>query len=101
MSSAKIATVRARVSSQLKAESEQVLSQLGMNVSDAIRIFLTQVALRKEFPVELKIPNMQTLEAMKEAPEAQSYQSASALFIEAMEDEVKEDHVTDKSDQDL
>lgn len=35
--------VRARVSSELKHDSELVLAKLGMSVSDAIRIFLTQV----------------------------------------------------------
>ncbi|WP_220487471.1 type II toxin-antitoxin system RelB/DinJ family antitoxin [Pseudoalteromonas sp. SG45-2] len=49
-------TVRARVSSELKIESENVLSALGMSHSDAIRILLTQVSLRKEFPVELTCP---------------------------------------------
>tara|TARA_R110000772_G_scaffold220774_5_gene331201 strand:+ start:3397 stop:3978 length:582 start_codon:yes stop_codon:yes gene_type:complete len=54
---AKSETVRARVSSELKIESENVLSALGMSHSDAIRILLTQVSLRKEFPVELICPN--------------------------------------------
>ncbi|TVO30543.1 type II toxin-antitoxin system antitoxin, RelB/DinJ family, partial [Vibrio algivorus] len=32
--------VRARVSSELKHDSEEILNQMGMSMSDAIRIFL-------------------------------------------------------------
>ena len=53
--------VRARVDSQLKNSAEAVLSEIGMSMGEAIRLFLTQVSLRHEFPVELKIPNKTTL----------------------------------------
>ncbi len=74
--------VRARISSQLKHDSEQVLQQLGMNVSDAIRIFLTQVSLRGEFPIELKNPNHTTLQAFDESVSDETYATADDLFAE-------------------
>jgi DNA-damage-inducible protein J len=72
--------VRARVSSELKHDSEIVLAQLGMSMSDAIRIFLSQVKLRNEFPVELKIPNSETLKAMNEPLCEEVYDSSDDLF---------------------
>lgn len=72
--------VRARVSSELKHDSELVLAKLGMSVSDAIRIFLTQVSLRNEFPIELKVPNETTLKAMSEPLDCTVYETSDALF---------------------
>ncbi|MBL4910941.1 MAG: type II toxin-antitoxin system RelB/DinJ family antitoxin [Alteromonadaceae bacterium] len=81
--------VRARVSSQLKNDSEQVLQKLGMNVSDAIRIFLTQVSLRNEFPIELKVPNKITLNAFAEEITDDVYETADDLFAEVIESDTK------------
>ncbi|WP_226960721.1 type II toxin-antitoxin system RelB/DinJ family antitoxin [Thalassotalea sp. LPB0316] len=72
--------VRARVSSELKHESEAILSELGMSMSDAIRIFLSQVKLRHEFPVELKVPNQDTLKAMEAPVTEDVYDSTDDLF---------------------
>ncbi len=66
---AKAEIVRARISPEIKFSAEQVLNSLGMSMSDAIRIFLNQVATRQEFPLELKVPNADTLAAMAEANE--------------------------------
>ncbi len=76
--------VRARVSSELKHDSEEILSELGMSMSDAIRIFLSQVKLRHEFPVELKVPNQNTLQAMHEAVTEDVYDSADDLFNDVL-----------------
>jgi len=48
--------VRARIEPDIKAKSEAVLAEIGMSQSDAIRLFLTQIAIREEFPIELKSP---------------------------------------------
>ena len=63
--------VRARVSSELKHESE-------------IRIFLSQVKLRNEFPIELKRPNNETLKAMQEPVTEDEYDSANDLFSDIL-----------------
>ena len=78
--------VRARVSSELKHDSELVLAKLGMSVSDAIRIFLTQVSLRNAFPIELKVPNETTLKAMFEPLDASVYETSDALFNDILGD---------------
>ena len=53
--------VRARIEPEIKERAEAVLEKLGMSTADAIRIFLTQVALRQAFPVELTLPEQERL----------------------------------------
>ena len=52
----KEAVVRARVDSRLKAEAEAVLDSLGINTTEAIRMFLSQVRLRRGLPFAVEIP---------------------------------------------
>lgn len=76
--------VRARVSSQLKHNAEEVLAEIGMSMGEAIRLFLTQVSLRHEFPVELKVPNKTTLNAMSDQPTDDIYHNIDDLFDEVV-----------------
>ncbi len=78
--------VRARVSSELKDSAGQVLDSLGMSMTEAIRLFLTQVSLRQEFPIELKIPNKTTLAAMSDEVTEETYSSVDELFNEVLSD---------------
>ena len=87
--SLKSEVVRARVSSDLKMHADEVLETLGMNMSDAIRIFLTQISLRNEFPMELRVPNKVTLEAMAAEVTDDIYESADDLFEEVLGVKVK------------
>lgn len=59
--------VQARVNGEIKAEAAAVLADMGLTVSDAVRILLTKVAREKSMPLELFIPNETTLEAMEDA----------------------------------
>jgi DNA-damage-inducible protein J len=61
------AVVRARIDERLKDEATAVLSELGLTVSDLVRITLTRVARDKALPFELKRPNAETLAAMEES----------------------------------
>ena len=63
---AKTEMIRARVDAKLKAKAEGVLNKLGLNASDAIRIFYKQVALRKGLPFDVKLPNATTRRAMRD-----------------------------------
>jgi DNA-damage-inducible protein J len=53
----------------VKAQAVEALSDMGFSLSDAVRVFLTRVALEKQFPFILKSPNVETIAAMKEADE--------------------------------
>lgn len=53
----KDAVVRARIDAGLKQDAEDVLDSLGMSTTEAIRIFLTQVKLRKALPFVISLPS--------------------------------------------
>jgi DNA-damage-inducible protein J len=65
----KTETIRARVDAKLKAQAERVLERLGLNPSDAIRVFYKQIVLRKGLPFDVRIPNAVTRRALKDAEE--------------------------------
>lgn len=59
--------VRSRVEPALKERATDVLAQCGLTLSDGIRLFLNQVVAQRGLPFEVKIPNAETIAAMKEA----------------------------------
>ncbi|HLR32624.1 MAG TPA: type II toxin-antitoxin system RelB/DinJ family antitoxin [Fodinibius sp.] len=65
--SAKSATVRARLEPKLKKETELIFEELGINTTEAIRIFFKQVKLQRGLPFEMKIPNEITEDAILDA----------------------------------
>ncbi|HLR91314.1 MAG TPA: type II toxin-antitoxin system RelB/DinJ family antitoxin [Balneolaceae bacterium] len=81
--SAKSATVRARLEPGLKKEAEQILDELGINTTEAIRIFFKQVKLHKGLPFDLKIPNdvtHQTIQDANSRKDLKEFESADDLF---------------------
>jgi addiction module RelB/DinJ family antitoxin len=54
--SMKDAIVRARVEPRLKKEAEDVFECLGISTTEAIRMFLTQVKMRRGLPFAVEIP---------------------------------------------
>ena len=57
-----------RIDSKVKEQAASLFSELGMDISSAVNIFLRQCILRGglPFPVELPKYNQETLEAMAE-----------------------------------
>jgi len=51
------ANVFARVEPELKEDSESILSQLGIPMSNAIGLFLRQVVIHRGLPFDLKLPD--------------------------------------------
>ncbi|MCX5818167.1 MAG: type II toxin-antitoxin system RelB/DinJ family antitoxin [Proteobacteria bacterium] len=62
---AKTAMIRARTNPELKAEVEDIFEKLGLNTTQAINLFFSQVCLYKGLPFEVKIPNKTTLRTFK------------------------------------
>lgn len=56
-----------RVDDETKAQATQALAEMGLSVSDAVRLFLRRVVTDQAFPIELKVPNTKTRAAMAEA----------------------------------
>ena len=46
--------IHTRIDENLKREAELVFSALGINTADAIRMFLTQVTLKRGIPFDVK-----------------------------------------------
>jgi DNA-damage-inducible protein J len=66
---AKTEMIRARVEPDLKHDAEAVFSTLGMSPTEAITLFYKQVTLQHGLPFEIRIPNAETLEAMRQVRE--------------------------------
>jgi DNA-damage-inducible protein J len=58
------AFVRARVDEKIKEEAAAVLADMGLTVSDVVRIVLTRVAKEKALPFEMRAPNKLTAETL-------------------------------------
>jgi addiction module RelB/DinJ family antitoxin len=52
----KISVIQTRVDPKLREKADSILNRLGLSTSDAIRIFLEQVALRRGIPFEVTLP---------------------------------------------
>ena len=79
----KTAMIRARMEPDLKIEAEQVLAQVGLTPTEAIRLFYRQVSLLGGLPFEVRIPNADTKAAIIEARSGKglkSYKSAADLM---------------------
>lgn len=60
------AEVRSRVTPELKEQATSILADCGLNLSDAYRLFLKQVVRHGGLPFEVKVPNAETIKAMRE-----------------------------------
>ena len=58
--------VRARIEPTLKTEAEDVLSELGITPTQAIKMLYKRIARDQEWPLELKIPNKETAAVFEE-----------------------------------
>jgi DNA-damage-inducible protein J len=80
---ARTGMIRARVAPELKAEAESILARIGLSSSDAIRMFYSQVAMRKGLPFEARIPNAVTRKALRDAEAGRNmtdYASVDEMF---------------------
>jgi DNA-damage-inducible protein J len=76
--------VRARIDGRVKEKAAKVLADMGLSVSDAIRLLLVRVAAEKALPFELKVPNADTRAAMEELEQGSgaSFDSVAELMAE-------------------
>ena len=87
--------INVRVDSDLKSQAEDLFSDLGLNMSTAINIFLKSAVSHDGIPFEVKrsVPNAETRAAlseydeMKKNPEAyKRYDSFDEALAEVLED---------------
>lgn len=75
--------IHARIDAPTKEATERVLSALGLTPTEAIRLFYRQIALRGEFPLELRVPNELTAKTLSQADRGEALEqhgSTEALF---------------------
>ena len=80
---AQSAAIHARIDSSTKEAAERVLSALGLTPTEAIRLFYRQIAMRGEFPLELRVPNSITAAVLSEADRGEGLETlllADELF---------------------
>ncbi len=63
----KSATIQARINPKIKTQAQKILNSLHISMSEAISIYLTQIALHKGIPFEIKVPNEKTVKTIKNA----------------------------------
>jgi DNA-damage-inducible protein J len=72
-------TVHARIDSKTKCESERVLHKIGMTPTDAVRLLYRQIALRREFPLELRVPNKLTASTLEKSDRGEEIETFESL----------------------
>ena len=58
-------------------EAKKILSQLGMNFTEAVNIFTNMVVLNRGLPFDVKIPNAETASVLKEIRSGENIEETS------------------------
>ena len=59
--------IQARIDEDLKLEGEKILDEIGMTITELMRLTFRQLVMQKGLPFEAKIPNTETLTSFEEA----------------------------------
>jgi DNA-damage-inducible protein J len=81
-------TLTIRMDAELKESAQNILNDIGLDLTTAVKLFLRQTVIQQKLPVELVAPNYEPSDivkaSMKEAEEikkrARKFNSASAVF---------------------
>ena len=81
--------VRARIDSVTKARAADALGDMGLSISDAIRLLMLRVADERRLPFEIKAPNSTTRQALTEleAGKGKRFRSVNALMADLHADD--------------
>ncbi|HLY63152.1 MAG TPA: type II toxin-antitoxin system RelB/DinJ family antitoxin [Terriglobia bacterium] len=74
--------VHVRVNEKVKEKAAATLAEMGISVSDAVRMMLVRVAAEKALPFEVRAPNPVTVKAMRatDKRKGKRFRSPRALF---------------------
>jgi len=61
----------------MKKKAQEIFKTYGMGLSDAFNVFLSQSVLERGIPFQIKIPNEETLKAMKEVEEEKNLEEVT------------------------
>lgn len=103
---AKTGTLNIRIEPKLKKEAETTLNELGMNIAEAVTIFLKQVVMTDSIPFVIRKPKYseEMIEAIKEANDIvknpEKYKSYTNL-AEILEDINKDETIWNKTNKQI
>ena len=85
--------VRARLDRDTKDRAAEALREMGLSVSEAIRLLLRRVAEEKRLPFAVQVPNASTVRAMNELNKGrgQRFENVEELF-----QDLETEHPVDK-----
>jgi len=61
----------------IKDQAKEIFNQYGLSLSQAVNIFLTQSVLNRGIPFNIKIPNEETLQAMRDVETGENYEDVT------------------------
>ena len=73
--------------SDMKEQAKNIFKKYGVSLSDAINMFLTQSVMERGLPFEMKIPNDETIQAIKDARNGVDFDT---ITLEELEKESKQ-----------
>ncbi len=62
---------------EMKKRAQEIFKHYGMGLSDAFNIFLAQAVMEQGIPFQIKIPNDETAQVIKEAREGKNMSKVS------------------------
>lgn len=79
--------VHVRMDNDLKERATEALAAMGLSTADAVRLLFHRIASDQAFPLELKVPNAETRDAIEEgraiiAERRARYDDPDAMFAE-------------------
>lgn len=72
-------TIQVRLDKRTKSQAQKVFKMLDISMSEAIKLFLRQVALQKGIPFEIRIPNELTDKTLRDSEEGKDLHKASTV----------------------
>ena len=85
----KTATIHTRIEPEIKNQVDNILNELGISTTEAINLFFRQVIRYRGIPLDLRIPNAETVAAINEAEQGidlHKCENLDQLFKELKED---------------
>jgi len=71
--------VRARIDEGLKEQATATLTEMGLTISEAIRLMLVQVVAEKRLPFEVRVPNKKTLSTFEKTERGEELHESEDL----------------------
>ena len=81
--------VRARIDGATKERAREALEDMGLSISDAIRLLMLRIAVERRLPFEVRVPNETTRDAIAEleAGKGKRFSSVEALMADLHADD--------------